>query len=59
MHEHLGEELPRLEVAGQKEMQAEQLVNVDAVRGKSKACEEAQHIDDEQIFCDGRYRVHC
>ena len=58
VHEHICEELPRAEVARQEEVQAEQLIEIYAVGGKGKAGEEAQHIDDEQVFSDGWYRVH-
>ena len=58
VHEHVGKELPRTEVAGKKEMQAEKFIEVYAVRTKSKTGKEAQHIDDEQVLGDGRYRIH-
>ena len=55
VHEHVGEELPGAEVAGEEEVQTEQFFEFDAVRGKRQACEEAQHIDDEQVFRYRRY----
>ena len=45
-------------MACEEEVQTEQFVKINAVRPKSKACEEVQHIDDEQVFSDGWYRVH-
>ena len=58
VHEHVCEELPWAEVAGQEEVEAEHLFEFYAVRSEGEAGEEAQHVDDEQVFRYGRYRVH-
>ena len=55
VHEHVGEELPGLEVAGQHEVQAEGFIEVDAVRAEGDACKETQHVDDKQVFGYGGY----
>ena len=61
MHEHVGEQLVQAEVGGHEEMQSQHVVQHVAAHGvgaHQRADKKCQHIDDEQVSCNGRYVSH-
>lgn len=53
VHEHIGEELIEMEVLGEEEVQAEQIVEVYAHAEEHFVGKESYHVDDKQIFGNG------
>ena len=50
MHEHVGEQLVEPEIGCQKEVQSEQVVQVDARPSQHEIGGKGQRIDNEQIL---------
>ena len=58
VHEHVRDELIGPEVLGQHEMEAEEVVERDAMKREHVFHSKHQDIDDDQILCNGRCLEH-
>ena len=58
VHEHVGEQLVKAEIGRKEEVQAEQIVEVDALACEHPGGEEHQDVDNQQILCYRRNSEH-
>ena len=58
VHEHVRDELPQVEIIGKKEMEAQNIVQVDTHSSHDNGDDEHQHVDDQQVFCYNWYVAH-
>ena len=58
MHKHVGYELVEMEICGLPIMQSESRVEVYSTTTYHYCCQEANDVDDKQIFCYCGYLLH-
>ena len=59
MHEHVSDQLVDLEIRGHEEVQAEEVIEINAGDGQEQLHgEECQDVDDKEILCDCWYSEH-
>ena len=58
MHKHIRNELCRIKIGRLVEMQSQLVLHIDAIASCYDCAEETQYINNQQIFCYCRNRIH-
>jgi hypothetical protein len=59
VHKHVRDQLRRLEVRRQEEVQSQQVVEVRTIPRSHRSAQETEHIYDEQVSRNSGYIIHC
>lgn len=58
MHKHIRNKLRRIKIGRKEKMQSQQILHIDAITSCYNCAEEAQYINNQQIFCYCRNGIH-